>query len=137
MAYDSVIICGHKCTWTSLWMVPITNSGDNQESSPMPPAAAPTSAIAANVNATSSTAEYACYIHQCLWSPPTPTLLGALKRSEELVTIPGLTPQLIKSHLPRSSATDKGHMRQHRSNTASTHNAHKAIVAARTKVDHT
>ena len=69
-------------------------------------------------------------------SPPSATLLGALTRSEELITIPGLTPTLIKNHLPRSTATDKGHMRRHRSNTASTRNNHSDIVAARAEVDH-
>jgi hypothetical protein len=68
--------------------------------------------------------------------PANTNLLGALKRSEELATIPGLTPQLIKSHLPRPTATNKGHMRRHRSNTESTRNAHEAIVAVCTKVDH-
>ncbi len=102
----------------------------------MPPATSPTSTIAANVDATSSAAKYARYIHQCLCSPPTPTLLRALKCSKELATIPGLTPQLIKSHLPRSTATDKGHMRRHISNTASTRNAHGTIVTAHTEVDH-
>jgi hypothetical protein len=131
-----IIICGHKCTWTGLWMVPITSSGGDQAPSPMPPTAVPTSIIAANVDATSSATEYARYIHQCLCSPPTTTLLGAVKHSEELATIPGLTPQLFKSHLPCSTATNKGHMLRHRSNTASTQNVHDAIVAARTKVDH-
>ncbi len=131
-----VIICGHKCTRTGLWIVPITNNGSNQAPSPMPPATAPTSAIAANVDATSSAAKYARYIHQCLCSLSTPTLLGALTRSEEHATIPGITPQLIKSYLPRSTATIKGHMRRHRSNTASTRYAHGAIVTAHTKVDH-
>ena len=131
-----VIICGHKCTRTGLWMVPITNSGGNQAPSPMPPTAAPTSAIAANVDATSSAAKYACYIHQCLCSPPTQTLLGAVKCSEELATILVLTPQLIKSHLSSSTATDKGHMCCQRSNTASACNVHNVIVDARTEVDH-
>jgi hypothetical protein len=90
------------------------------------PAAKPTFAIAANVDAKSSAAEYARYIHQCICSPPSATLLGALQRSEELSTIPGLTPTLlIKNHLPRSTATDKGHMRRHRSNIASTRNKQK------------
>ena len=52
-----VIICGHKCTRTGLWMVPITDSGGNQAPSPMSPVAAPTSALAANVNATSAAAK--------------------------------------------------------------------------------
>jgi hypothetical protein len=92
--------------------------------------------IAANVDATSSAAEYARYIHQCICSPPSATLLGALARSEKLITIPGLTLTLIKNHLPCSTATDKGNMHQHRSNTASTRNNHNDIVAARAEVDH-
>ncbi len=85
-----------------------------------PPTAVPTFAIAANVDATSSAAEYAHYIHQFMCSPPSATFIGALNCSEEFTTIPGLTPALIKNHLPCSTATDMGHMHQHRSNTAST-----------------
>ena len=131
-----VIICGHKCTRTGLWMVPITNSDGDQASSPMPTTAVPTSAIAVNVIATSSAAKYVHYINQCLSFLPTPTLLGALKHCEELATIPGITPQLIKTHLPSSTATNKDHMHCHISNTASTRNVQNAIVAASTKVDH-
>ncbi len=49
----------------------------------------------------------------------------ALNHSEELATIPGLTP----------TATDKGHMRRHRSNTASTQNMQDNIVTARAEVN--
>jgi hypothetical protein len=105
-------------------------------SAPTHPTAKPTFAIAANVDATSSAAEYARYIHQCICSPPSATFLGALTHSEELITIPGLTPALIRNHLPQSIATDKGHMRRHRSNTASTRNNQKDVVAARAEVDH-
>jgi hypothetical protein len=129
------IICGHKCTQTGLWMVPITKNTGDQATSPVPPTATPTSAVAANVDATSSAAKYARYIHQCLCSLPADTLLRALNCSEELATIPGLTPHLIKSHLPCSTATDKGHMRQHKSTTASTQNVQNAIVAACAEVD--
>ena len=76
------------------------------------------------------------HIHQCICSPPTPLLLGALLSSQELATIPGLTPALIKKHLPQSTATDKGHMRRHRSNTASTRNMQHDIIAAHSEVDH-
>jgi hypothetical protein len=129
------IICGHKCTHTGLWMIPLRAHNSQAENPPgsidhTPPTAAPTFAIAANVDATSSTAEYACYIHQFMCSPPSATLLRALDRSEELTTIPGLTPALIKNHLPCSTATDKGHMCQHRANTASTQNPQNNIVAA-------
>ena len=92
-----MIVCGHKCTKTGLWMVPLTGS-DAQATAP--PAvssehthttAKPTVAIAANADATSSATEYARYIHQYMCSPPSATLLGALTHSEELATNPGLT----------------------------------------------
>ena len=80
-------------------------------------------------------AEYAHYIHQLICSPTAATLLLALTKSTELKTIPGLTTNLIRAHLPKSTATNKGHMRCHRANTASTRNNHPAIVRARAKVD--
>jgi hypothetical protein len=57
-----------------------------------------------------STAKYARYIHQIMCSLLASTLLQALDLSEELATIPGLTTTLTKNHLPRSTATDNGHM---------------------------
>jgi hypothetical protein len=68
-------------------------------------------------------------------SLPASTLLQALDLSEELFTIPDLTTRLIKHHLPRSTTTDKGHMQQHRANTASTRNIQSDIIAAHAKVD--
>jgi hypothetical protein len=70
-----------------------------------------------------------------MWSPPTSTLLWALDLSEELATIPGLTTTLIKNHLPRSTATNKGHMGRHQANTASTGNMQSDIIVACAKVD--
>jgi hypothetical protein len=91
--------------------------------------------MATNVNATSSAAKYAHYVHQLLCSPPAATLLHAFATSTKLTTIPGLTLALICSHLPRSMATNKGHMHRHHSHTASTCNNHADIVLARAKVD--
>ncbi len=121
-------------------MVPLKETGAQAanppiSSAPKTPTATPTFAITANIDATSSAAEYAHYIHQYMCSPPSATLLGALDRSEELATIPGLMPALIKNHLPCSTATDKGHMRRHRSNTASTQNMQDNTVNARAKVN--
>jgi hypothetical protein len=109
------IICGNKCTWTGLWIVPLENPGV-QATSPSPTTTHPplnissTATVAANLNATSSAAEYARYIHKIMCSPPASTLLWMLDLSEELTTIPGLTTTLIKNHLPHSTTTDKGHM---------------------------
>jgi hypothetical protein len=67
--------------------------------------------LAANIDATSSATKYARYIHQIMCSPPGSTLLRALDLIKELATIPSLTTALIKNHLPRSTTTDKEHMR--------------------------
>jgi hypothetical protein len=91
--------------------------------------------MAANDDVTSSAAEYARYVHQLLCLPPAATLLLALNKSNKLKTIPGLTLLLICSHLPKSTATDKGHMWRQRSNTASTRNKHADIILACAKVD--
>jgi hypothetical protein len=97
----------------------------------------PSIAMAANVNATSSAAKYARYVHQLLCSPPAATLLYELATSIQLTTIPSLTPAsaVIWSHLPRSTATDKGHMRCRRSHTALTCNNHINIVLAQANVN--
>jgi hypothetical protein len=92
--------------------------------------------MAANIDAISSAAEYALYVHQLLCLPPAATLLLALDKSTKLKTIPGLTLLLICSHLPKSTATNKGHMRRQCSNTASTRNKHADIILARAEVDH-
>jgi hypothetical protein len=95
----------------------------------------PSIAMAANVDATSSSAKYARYLHQLLCSPPAATHLHALASSTELTTIPGLTLALICSHLPCSMATNKGHMCRHPSYTAATCNDHASIVLARAEVN--
>jgi hypothetical protein len=80
------IICGHKCTRMGLWMIPLS-----EDTSPPPANFQPTIAMAANVDATSSAAKYARYVHQLLCLPLAATLLLALDKSTKLQTIPGLT----------------------------------------------
>jgi hypothetical protein len=67
--------------------------------------------------------------------PPAATLLLALDKNTKLKTFPGLALSLICSHLPKSTATNKGHMRHQRSNTASTRNKHADIILAHAEVD--
>jgi hypothetical protein len=62
------VICGNKYTCMGLWMVPLTNSGV-QATSPssttthLPLNISATAAVAANIDAMSSAAKYARYIH--------------------------------------------------------------------------
>jgi hypothetical protein len=114
---------------TGLWMIPLTTS----------PALIPEQAtasalpipVAANIDATSPAVENGRFIHQALCLPP-----AALATSSKLVTIPELTAHLIQHHLPRSKATDKGHMRQHQQGVQSTCSKQPAITQAQNEVDH-
>ena len=114
-------------------MVPLTAMPSNPTTAPT---SAPPGELAANITAATSTAaEFARYIHQALCSPPVTTLITALQKSTELRTIPGLTEALLRAHLPRSTTTDKGHMRRRCSNIASTRTNHADILAACLEVD--
>jgi hypothetical protein len=116
--HGPTIICGNKCTCRGLWMVPLIKvrvqaTSPSATTNHAPLRISSTAAVAANIDTTSSTAEYARYIHQIMCSLPASTLLWALDLREELATIPGLTSTLIENHLPCSTTTDKGHMQQH------------------------
>jgi hypothetical protein len=95
--HGKVFLCGSKCTRTGLWIISLCStpplSANNNQANLLP------TVIAANVDATSSASEYACYI-QALCSPPATTLIQVLKCSRELATIPGLMAHLINTHLP-------------------------------------
>jgi hypothetical protein len=133
MYRGNIIMCGSKCTLNGLWMIPLCPTPplttSNNHANPL------STVIAANVDNTSSAGEYACYIDQALCSPPATTLIQALKRSRELATIPGLMAHLLNTHLPYSTATDKGHMRRHRQGIQSTKTMQPAIIQTWRDVD--
>jgi hypothetical protein len=134
MYHGQNMVCGHKCTRTGLWMIPLTPWSPTAPT-PLSAINPPSIAMATNVNATSSSAKYGQYVHQHLCSPLAAILLNALATSSKLNTILGLTLALICSHLSCSTATNKGHMHQHSSCTALTRNNHADIVLAWAKVD--
>jgi hypothetical protein len=123
-----VNLCSSKCTRTGLWMIHLCPtpplSTDNNQANLLP------TVITANVDAISSVGEYAHCIDQALCSPLATTLIQALKCSRKLATIPSLTENLINTHLPYSTATDRGHMRCHRQGIQSTQTMQPAIVQA-------
>jgi hypothetical protein len=82
-------------------MVPLMNPGvqatrPSATTTHLPLHVSFTADVAANIDATSSVAKYARYIHQIMCFPPASTLLRALDLSEKLATISGLTTTLIK-----------------------------------------
>ncbi len=106
------IVCGHKCTNTGLWMIPLDNTHARLTSPTITPTKIPVSTIAniTHMQDTTSPGMYIQFLHQSLESPPTATLLHAPANNEELQTIPGLNATVIKKYLQHSPATDKGHL---------------------------
>ena len=107
----------------------------------LPPAAIPATInqtakdkeIAANTIQTSTKEELAQYYHQCLLSPPKPTILQAID-NQPFKTFPGLTYELISKHLPPSTATDKGHMKRRKQNIRSTRSNKQEVKNANFEV---
>ncbi len=93
--HGQTIICGNKCTRTGLWMVPLTKNAGDQAASPSatsnhaPLTTLPTTALVTNIDATSSAAKYAHYIHQIMCFPPASTLL----RVKEYSRAEGVSPK--------------------------------------------
>jgi hypothetical protein len=89
MYRGKTIVCGHKCQRTGLWMVSLTPDTSTASTS-TPTTRQSAIAVAANVDANSSAAEYAHYVYQLLCSPLAATLLIALNKRTKLQTIQGL-----------------------------------------------
>jgi hypothetical protein len=74
---------------------------------------------ASAIRSAATKADLATFLHACLFSPMVATLLRAIQRGH-FVTFPGLTVDLIRRHLLKSTATTKGHMRGQQQNIPST-----------------
>ncbi len=132
-----------KFTRTGLWMMPLTETrteqpqattpSQNQDTGYLPSQNQDTVHLAQSAYSTSTSAELAQYHHQSLFSPPTSTILKAIKNNQ-LTSFPGLTVRLYNS-LPPSTATHKGHMKQHRQNVRSTQSNTETIRDARLNLE--
>ena len=123
------LLTAYKCLTTGLWMLPLRAAV-----MPPPPPATQQHTLANTVAATSTRANLAQYYHQCLCSPPPSTLLKAINNGQ-LKTFPGLTADLVRRHLPPSTATAKGHMQRVRQGLRSTRSNTSALQDARAQVD--
>ena len=81
---------------------------------------------------TFSQAELALYHHQSLGNPRKDTMLRALrKHPTQFQTFPGLSYELVSTHLPPSEATEKIHIIMTRKGLRSTRTMTKKLVKAR------
>jgi len=71
--------------------------------------------------------ELATYIHATFGSPTKSTFIQAIRKNH-LITVPGLSTQLITKHLPKSVATSLGHQDQEAKNLRSTKNINSTLL---------
>jgi hypothetical protein len=95
-----------------LWMVPVVD--DTAISHGLDIAE-----TAMGVHKLPSTKEVVRFLHAALGNPTQATLLTAAQHGN-LVTFPGMTPQNISRHFPKSDETQKGHMKQTKQGVRST-----------------
>ena len=122
---NKTILQGNRCPRTKLWCLPL------QMPSSTPPTniSFPTTSneclfnagpqIAASAYHTSTKADHVQFLHATCGYPVPSTWTTAIDNGQ-FTTWPGLTSELVRKHLPKSSATTKGHMHSQRQNIRST-----------------
>ena len=141
------VLTGKKCTKTGLWMIPVSESTQQPAHHPTTQSAnvarelhhastmqEKTKELLPTSYPSSEPASLAMYLHQMLCSPPRIALLKAI-RNHQLDSIPGLTYDLIATHLPPSTATEKGHMIRTRQGLRSSRSQRQDTLDARKLVD--
>ena len=115
---NKVALTGTRCPITNLWVVPLCNS-------PTPDHTATTTEQGHHANSahhTTTKAELAEFLHAAAAHPVAQTWMAAIENNH-CSAWPGLTPESMRKHLPKSHITPKGHMRQQRQGIRSTKNA--------------
>ena len=105
-----ILTYGITCPKTKLWLIPLSISTKLENSSQI---------LAEhqinNIYHTKSQENLIQFLHQCLFSPTTSTLLKAID-NDQLLGFPGLTKEAVIKHLPLSTATIKEHQNRTRQN---------------------
>jgi hypothetical protein len=97
---------------------PIACSTSDQTTNAVLTTPAPKQAIACSAIEHKTKADLVTFLHAACFSPATSTFLRAVKAGY-FATWPGLTPELITKHLPKSLASVKGHLDQQHKNVRS------------------
>ena len=110
---NKTIITGERETASGLWTLPQLLSNNNNTT------ATNNMHVTNNVYELTTKTAFVQYLHQCCFSPSTPTWLSAIKAGY-FGSWPALNADLVTKHLPKSDATVKGHQRQQYQGTRST-----------------
>jgi hypothetical protein len=103
---STTIIRGSRQPTTGLWTIDL----DNQPQSPTSNERI-LGYVANSVYEMETKSDLAAYLHRCCYSPTTSGWLKAIKNGS-FTTWPGLDETIVQKHLPKSTATIKGHQQQ-------------------------
>ena len=112
---------------------PSLSRGREPHTHKIPPSLPSNDTAASAIRSAATKADLAAFLHACLFSPMVVTLLRAIQRGH-FTSFPGLTVDLIRKHLLKSTATTKGRMRGQQKNVRST-KVHLPSVPLATSLD--
>lgn len=114
------VLTGKRHPATGLWLLPLSKKPMQPSFDIITPTAQPITAAAHNAYTMPTKQQALKYIHQCLFSPPIPTLLRAIENNQ-LKSFPHIQrTKDVRRHLAASPATAKGHMKKPRAGLRST-----------------
>ena len=99
------ILVGHRNSSNGMWMVQL--GGQTRPHSTVPP-------TCNAIMLSDTTKKYLAQFHHASLGSPVPSTILKAIYAGFLSSFQGLTPQLVKKHLPKSIQTGKGHMHQER-----------------------
>ena len=133
---NDLILTGLRNPHDGLWDVPLPQHPPSvlhsHRSSPSSTLSNPSCNVIIRKQTTKG--DLAQYLHACAFSPAISTFLTAIKKGH-FITWPGLTPALIKKHLPPSVFSAKGHLNQEMKNLQSTKKSYKDVLISSSNTD--
>ena len=104
----TVILSGHRCPRTSLWLIDISGAPPTLPSTHK--TAEPPTANAVITEAKGTQERVVAYYHACMGAPALSTFTKAIDKLG--LALPGLTSDMVRRFPPTTTATPKGHMDQ-------------------------
>jgi hypothetical protein len=118
--YSKTILKGHRTLTNGMWVIQLPTNSTNTHRLPSSLAAPlPQQVVACNATEHKTKDDLVTSVHAACFSHAASTFLQAIKAGY-FTTWPGLTPQLVSKHLPKSVASVKGHLDQQHKNVRST-----------------
>jgi hypothetical protein len=118
---SKTILKGHRTPTNGMWVIQLPTNSTNTHRLPSSLATPlPQQAVACNATEHKTKADLITFLHAACFSPATLTFLQAIKAGYFTTCWPGLTPELVSKHLPKSVASIKGHLDQQHKNVRST-----------------